>query len=202
MLVHDQFVFLQMRKTGSTYLTDALQRELPSEICKLQKHSNWARIPPQAVGRPVLSFIRNPWDWYVSWYHFNLMRGGTPNGFWKAVSAQGTLNFTDTVHRACHVAAAVMGGDLYSTLFRNLIGDGLNSELLTVGRFELLIDDLESFLSAAGVKLTNGGVARIRAGSPLNASDRGPYREYYNKELRDLVGEWCQPLIDRFGYTF
>ena len=27
-------------------------------------------MPPEAEGRPVLMYVRNPWDWYVSWYHF------------------------------------------------------------------------------------------------------------------------------------
>jgi hypothetical protein len=202
-LVHDRFVFLQMRKTGSTFLVDALRRELPEGSCRaLSKHSDWGKMPPAAARLPVLVYVRNPWDWYVSWYHFNQMQGGTPNGFWRTLSGNGQVGFTTTVRRACVGAAAIMGGDLYSTLFRNLVGDGLDSERLTVARFESLFDDLEGFLASAGVALADGAIERIRAGSPVNASGHGPYREYYDDKSRDVVEEWCRPLIDRFDYRF
>jgi hypothetical protein len=201
MVIHSQFVFLQMRKTGSTYLTTALKREL-TDVRELQTHADWAEIPTEAAGRPVLTFIRNPWDWYVSWYHFNLRRGGNPNGFWGAMSNEGELGFTDTVRKACKVTRTIVGGDLYSSLFRNLVGDGIGSQRLTVGRFESFVDDLEVFLSAVGAQLKEGGMGRIREGSPLNASTHGHYREYYDDELRDVVRKTCRPLIERFGYRF
>jgi hypothetical protein len=201
--IHDQFVFLEMRKTGSTYLVDALQRELPSGIeSPLGKHAAWWQIPSEASGRPVLAYTRNPWDWYVSWHHFNLKQGGAPNGFWRALSAQGALGFAETARKAVTLGTTIMGADLYSTLFRNLVGEALDSELLTIGRFETLFDDLESFLTVAGVELPDGAMARIRAGSPLNASEHGLYRDYYDDELRDLVGDSCRPLIERFSYEF
>lgn len=200
MFVHDQFVFLQMRKTGSTFLVDALERELPSGGSKgLGKHWGWSKIPPCAVGLPVLTYVRNPWDWYVSWYHFNLMHGGVTD-YWKVLSAEGTRSFGVTVRYALEASQSVMGGDLYSTLFRNITGDGLYSETLTIGRFESLVDDLETFLSATEVVFPAAGFARMRAAAPVNASDRCSYLEYYDDELYDLVGEWCGPLIDRFGY--
>jgi hypothetical protein len=203
MFVHDRFVFLQMRKTGSTFLIDALERELPGgRTLSDDKHASWAKIPPEAAGRPVLVYTRNPWDWYVSWHHFNLAHGGMANGFWRTLSAQGTRDFTETVSRAIRVSNAIMGADLYSTLYRNLVGDGLDSQLLTVGRYESLCEDLERFLAAAGVELEEGGIARIRAGEPINASEHAPYRDYYDEELRDLIGDSCRPLLERFGYEF
>ena len=71
-----------------------------------------------------------------------------------------------------------------------------------MGRFESLVDDLGGFLDSAGVELPDGAIERIRSAAPLNASERGPYRDYYDDELRDLVGESCRPLIERFGYAF
>jgi len=202
--VHDRFVFLQMRKTGSTFLVDALERALPEgSVVPDAKHASWAKIPPEASTRPVLAYTRNPWDWYVSWHHFNLAHGGMPNGFWRVLSAQGTRSFAETVREAVVVSTTIMGADLYTTLFRNLVADGLDSELLTVGRYESLFDDLERFLAAAAVDLANGALlAGIREGGPLNASEHGPYRDYYDDELHDLIAEACRPLIDRFGYAF
>lgn len=42
----------------------------------------------------------------------------------------------------------------------------------------------------------------VRTASPSNASERGPYADYYDEELRELVRESCQAIIDRFGYRF
>src|ERR1044072_61622 len=136
-LVHDRFVFLQMRKTGSTFLSTVLQEELPSgTLSPGSEHADWSKIPSGADDRPVLVYVRNPWDWDVSWYHFSLMQGGTGNGYWRVLSERGELGFAETMRKALRASVAIMGADLFSTLFRNLIGDGLNSERLTVGRFE------------------------------------------------------------------
>ncbi len=203
MLVHDRFVFLQMRKTASTFLVDALEDELPDgSLERHRKHAPWGEMPSEAAERPVLAFVRNPWDWYTSWYHFNRENGGQPNGFWIAMSQAGELDFPATMRNAFQLGFAIMGGDLYSTLFRNLVGDGLDSSRLTVGRFESLIDDFERFLDCAGVELPDGAIDRIRLRSPLNASVHEPYREYYDEGTRDLVATWCRPLIERFGYEF
>ena len=63
---------------------------------------------------------------------------------------------------------------------------------------------LEFRLRRGRARLRDDGeeIGRIRAGAPVNASDHGPYRDYYDDELRDLVGKACRPLIERFGYRF
>lgn len=191
-----------MRKTASTFLGGVLAQELPSGVLLQQKHSDWGKIPLKAAELPVLVYIRNPWDWYVSWYHFNEARGGMPNGYWRMLSSEGTLGFEATVERACTLSTRIMGADLFSTLFRNLVGDGLFSDRLTVGRFELLVAHLESFLGTVGVTLSEGALARIRRINPVNSSNHGPYSDYYGDDLRMLVERSCQPLIERFGYRF
>jgi hypothetical protein len=34
-------------------------------------HFPCADIPAEASDLPVVGIVRNPWDWYVSWYAFN-----------------------------------------------------------------------------------------------------------------------------------
>lgn len=191
-----------MRKTGSTFLATALERALPpGSIRSTDKHYGWQWIPAEAAALPVLAYVRNPWDWYVSWYHFNVGRE-TQNGIFRALSADCRNDFATTVRNACAGLTALIGGDLYSSLFRNLVGDGLDSPRLTVGRFESFADDLEHFFSCAGVDLPESAIAEVRAMPPLNTSKRGPYRDYYDDRLRDHVERSCEPLIERFGYRF
>jgi hypothetical protein len=94
------------------------------------------------------------------------------------------------------------GDDFYTTRFRRFCGEGLQSDELTFGRFERLLEDLDCFLKAAGAPLSERSMARIRTAEPLNPTQRRPYREYYDGELRDLVADSCRMLIARFGYRF
>ncbi len=34
-------------------------------------HYPYSMLPPGHSDLPVLGMVRNPWDWYVSWYAFN-----------------------------------------------------------------------------------------------------------------------------------
>ena len=217
MLIHDRFVFLHVPKTGGRFVRSALLGELP-ECRELSgggaRHYGWERIPAEAVGRPVLAFVRNPWDWYVSWYSFAAAQ--PPALLERLVSIRpwlrdvlvsdpdvGSLklgDFDTTIRRACTRAAG--GEGVYVASLNAAFGSGLGSQLLTVGRFESLIDDLESFLALVGVVLDDDARGRIRAMDSIGAGDRGPYRAYYDDELRDLVATSCAEPIERFGYGF
>ncbi len=247
MLIHDRFVFLHVPKTGGTFLDRELRRELPgcqppSNVPR-SAHHGWDAIPAEARGRPVLVFVRNPWDWYVSWYSFAVgqpeesferARAGRP--LFRRLFADGSNrgpapdppgpnranDFAVAIRRACtgivesddpvalepvvrgfDLAQLLMEGhDFYSARLRFTVGAAFESDLATIGRFESLLDDLESFFEKAGVDLPDGAMERIRAAEPRNTSRHGPYREYYDEELRDLVGTSCRTLIERFDYSF
>lgn len=170
-------------------------------------HPGWDDIPRQARGRPVLVYVRNPWDWYVSWYHAVLNSDPSP----LATGAVGPTDFSSVLRKVCsggvdpdgHPPPATgRGDDFYTTRFRRFCGEGLQSDELTFGRFERLLEDLDCFLKAAGAPLSERSMARIRTAEPLNPTQRRPYREYYDGELRDLVADSCRMLIARFGYRF
>ena len=259
MLIHDRFVFLHMPKTGGLFVRGVLERELsglwsPPDVPRHLHHSRFA-IPDWATDKPVLAFVRNPWDWYVSWYHFFAERAPrAAASLWtresltrwlfadrRSDSAATLSDFATTVQRACGNGGGrtlaevarhhrlhdppegldappeivtpwlptarvgerlVEGYDIYSAGFLSGLGGELESETLTIGRFESLIADLERFLAEAGVGLSADAQARIRSEGIVNASSRSDYRDYYDVELRDLVETSCGELIDRFGYRF
>jgi hypothetical protein len=209
MLIHDRFVFIHLPKTAGSFLATNLRREMPDGSLvsgvRNRKHPGWDDIPAQARGRPVLVFVRNPWDWYVSWYHFLLKRAPDP----QVRADAGIGDFASTIRRACSGLidpdsheAPPPGEDIYTTRFRRFCGAGLDSEMLTFGRFESLVDDLDRFLTAAGAPLSAEAVTRIRESEPHNVTVHDPYPRYYDDELRDLVGECCQMIVRRFDYTF
>jgi hypothetical protein len=67
---------------------------------------------------------------------------------------------------------------------------------------EQLREDLIAFVRLANVPQSEALVDAIRQSPANNESMRGDYRDYYDADLRDLVGRSSRWMIDRFGYTF
>jgi hypothetical protein len=211
MLIHERYVFIHLPKTGGTFLASALRREMPPGSLVRgapgKKHPGWDDIPQEARNRPVLVYVRNPWDWYVSWYHAAVVPRRPPG----EPATTGVNDFDTVIRAAC---SGLIGPsrlqplppgereDFYTTRIRRFCSDGLSSDRLTFGRFESLVDDLDNFLSAAGAPLDDAAIARIRGAEPLNTTNHRHYRDYYSDDLRDLVRECCRMPIERFGYHF
>lgn len=225
MLIHERFIFLHFQKTAGTYVADALMRELPAGSLTRgaphKLHPGWRDIPPEATDKPALMFIRNPWDWYASWYHF--VRAREPdNVIFRRLFANGGADFATVVSAACHRPDATgdpelarlaatgdplsrhfaAGHDFYTASFLAFTADGLDSDRLTIGRFESLVDDLHGFLRRVGISLDDAAMERLRSGDPLKVTPHPPYRELYDAALCDLVGSSCRAMVDSFGYAF
>jgi hypothetical protein len=231
MLIHERFVFLHVPKTGGRFIRHVLGQEISQcrELPIESRHDGWDKIPKEAAGLPVLGFVRNPWDWYVSWYSFIVegmvqvppihellftveqTRGARTPGDFRTAVRQACTGIVDSGNRA-ELERAVQGFDLaeplmeghdfYTSRLMVTYGAGLHSDQLTIGRLESLADDLEAFLHQAGVEMDDGAIERIRTTKAHGASRRGPYPDYYDDELRDLVGSSCEAMIERFGYSF
>jgi hypothetical protein len=126
------------------------------------------------------SFVRNPWDWQVSLYHYILDH--PENRGHAATKAMGSFrNFvlsrekSDFTQTGCLVDEA-----------RKLLVD-------FVGRFENLEVDFQTICNRVGINATL---------PHINKSDRLGYRDYYDEETRDLTARLYAEDIARFGYTF
>jgi hypothetical protein len=234
MLIHDRFIFLHVPKTGGMFLRDVLKRELPpgtvrDEREEPQVHAGRQDIPEALKGRPVLAYVRNPWDWYVSAYHFmtnpsiapppdpidarivDALLGGYTYDFaemMRAACGNGDLGFSESEvsemveHGALRVQLLFEGYDYYTSLVLGQIGTEPFDAALTIGRFETLVDDLEQFFAKEEIVVADGAFSRIRAAEPINTSIHRPYRQYYDDDLRDRVGGSCKMIVERFNYTF
>jgi hypothetical protein len=214
MFVSDCFVFLHVPKTGGTFVQKILARHLPMEQVN-GRHSSYRDLSEEQRALPVLCIVRNPWDWYVSWYHHNLAVGGEKSEswskrvIWEDLLASGQADFRSATARACrggfrHPLAAMMedeGLDLYSALFKSIVGEALDHPRLTVLRFESLRAELLRFL-VEHVEVS----AALRRGvlfqRPRRTSEHGPYAGYYDDELRQLVGEKTTWLRSSYPYEF
>jgi hypothetical protein len=72
MIATDRFVFLHLERTGGNFFSEFLRLFIPGE--ELGYHAPRSRLPERYAHLPVIGFIRNPWDWYVSFYYHKRFR--------------------------------------------------------------------------------------------------------------------------------
>jgi hypothetical protein len=215
MLLSDDFVYLHMPKTGGGTIRSVLETVLPKHYVRKGPHPHvhpgWRLIPADAADLPVFCHVRNPWDWYVSWYCYACPRKRpNPRKLWQSAFGD-QPDFHTFVRRACtgklehdrpEIADALRGGmDFYTARWLDLVG-GLDDERLCVGRFERLFEDLEAFMRSADAPVPDDFIARATEVEGVHLGRRGPYQDYYDDETRALVERSSSHFLERFGYRF
>lgn len=95
MIVTDYFVYIHVSRTGGTFLNKLILEQVPGARM-IQYHGHLRDLPEKYSGLPVLGFVRNPWDWYVSMY-FDYKR--KQQFVFQILSDRGALGFQPTVTR-------------------------------------------------------------------------------------------------------
>jgi hypothetical protein len=128
------------------------------------------------------AFVRNPWDWQVSNYHYVRQR-------------------TDHPFHAQY--ARFRDFDDYLDWRINDEGPELQQEFVLDDAGELIVDFVGHFESLAEDFATVCRRIGIPAELPhINRSEHSDYREHYTAATRDLVAEAYRSDIDYFGYDF
>jgi hypothetical protein len=71
MIATDHFTFVHLHKCGGSFISQFLLRFFPSAR-RIGYHYPRTALPPDLRARPVLGCVRNPWDFYVSYYVFQI----------------------------------------------------------------------------------------------------------------------------------
>jgi hypothetical protein len=219
MLITRDFVFLHVPKTGGQFVRRLCHQYLPSEriiLNSLNAHSPYEKVATEYPDLPMVAFVRNPWDWYASWYHFFIERPPPPDqagALWRTVFGEGRNSFRDAVTIACtgEGMGAVRGRELmrergidyYSAVHWRIAGVGAEAGRVEMCRFESLGDDFVAFLERHGVPVPEGLYKALKTERAFGQSRRErDYRAYYDDELRDVVGAKAARLIADYGYSF
>ncbi|NQV07041.1 sulfotransferase family 2 domain-containing protein [bacterium] len=225
MLITEKFVFIHVPKTGGDFIRRLCSRHMPKEWMvdtETTKHGADLDIPEEYRHLPRFALVRNPWDWHVSWYHY-LMGSGRPEHHRDRVKEQNpgfveltdgfTNDFPTTMRRLYDPdlaqsmtglarRASSEGVDLLSMRLRRQLGDSLDRDLTTIGKFENLRDEVQGFLSQIGVPLSDRFRFELFERPAVNRSTRARYQDYYDEQLAGLIGARASWITDRWEYSF
>jgi len=148
------------------------QRALPDEFGKFYK----------------FAFVRNPWDWQVSMYHFLLKEKQNPR--YNTVSQLGS--FKKYLEWVVEEKKPFPRGA--TKLQKMMLVDNSGRVAVDeIGRFETLAEDFRRITTKVG----------IEASLPkLNSSAHRNYQDYYDAYTKKLVENYFAEDIDLFGYTY
>jgi hypothetical protein len=216
-IITKRFVFVHMPKTGGTWLRDVLKKyKHPLWHLKWRPgHDTSAEAPP---GLPILGTVRNPWDWYVSWYFFRCREYKDRTGLfapdhpkrqdWEALMKRWEehVNQPDARTREGFLRVlprlmepGVLTDGTYTQTHERFFERGRPVHL---ARFETLGVDVTAFLKENRIPNKLKLRTALRTAPRKNTSSHGPYRDYYDEDARDLVARADRAIIARYGYEF
>lgn len=228
MIICPEFIFLHLHKSGGTFANQLLLKCVPGAH-RAGYHLPYAELPAAFRHLPVAGTVRNPWDYYVSWYFFQRQQE-RPNALFLVCSDKGALDFDGTIRnlvtlhenesriKALEAAfprefmqhglnltsrciAHIRGSGLgfYSFLYRRLYAGAASPRIIPT---ECLRDGLRALLADLATQAGPLATLFLDQAPPLNTSRHGPFRDYYSPSLRDLVGQHEQTVIQAHDYRF
>jgi hypothetical protein len=230
MIVTDKFVFVHLPRSGGTFASEVIWKFFPSAH-EVGYHLPRSLLPSEYSHLPVLGAVRNPWEFYVSWYYHVWPRdAATTLVSW--VTENGKLGFTGTTRNALNLgvnnerldALVEMLPEQVDYQRRNIpnitkeavmrvrdTGLGYytfrfnhlfgNADDMFVCRLETLREDLVGFFEGIGAA-TDELRDYVLHSDKQNTAEHLHYSTYYTPELAELVLLRDRPLIERFGYVF
>ena len=230
MIVTDKFVFVHLPRTGGTFVSEVIRKFFPSAH-EIGHHLPRELLPREYSHLPVLGTIRNPWEFYVSLYHYILPRGAAST-FVSWMSENGTLDFEGSIRNLLNLGVNDERIDVLIEMLpehvdysrtqipnvskdtmRQVRGTGVAyftfrfNQMFGVAddvffcRLETLNQDLVAFFEGIGAA-TDELRDYVLHSDKKNISEHLHYSTYYTPELAELVSMRDHPVIKRFGYVF
>lgn len=216
MVLHNNWVFLHLQKTGGMFFEKFLLKNILGSKFGNSRHGGFSRIPEKyKKNKIVFGTIRNPWDWYVSWYHKlqmghiifkDLYHNKDFDAFLFDIFKRKDgiirdLNFSEISKCDIGILSYRYSKCFLKTPSFNSKDDLMTSQesffLTNLCYFHTMKNDLTRILN-----LNKKQIQILYTTPPVNTSSHKKYQEYYNDETRNLVYEKDQFLIDKYRFKF
>jgi len=147
-------------------------------------------LPEQFASFYKFAFVRNPWDWQVSMYHFVLKMQADLDA--HTVAQLGSFERYLAWVVATDKPRPFPRG---ATKFQKAMLVDKSGQLGVddIGRFETLSEDFNRFAAKIGIDVSLPN---------LNRSQHKRYHDYYDDHTKKLVAKHFAEDIDLFEYTF
>ena len=230
MLVTDRFVFVHLPRSGGTFVSEVIRKFFPSAH-EIGYHLPRVLLPREYSHLPVLGGVRNPWEFYASWYHHQYSNNSYSPLF-CSLSENRKLDFDQTIRNALNLSVSDDKLDfliqalpenfdyqkrhvpnLTKDVMRKIRGTGIGlytfrfnllfgqADDVFFCRVESLRSDLMAFFERIGA-MSDALRSYVLSLDKKNISEHLHYSTYYTPELAELVLNRDRPLIERFGYVF
>ena len=198
MILSRHFVYIHVPKTGGTFVSRVFREHAPAEWeCRhVPEHPSVAAIPASHRHLPILTTIRSPWTWYVSWYHFNKAKDNG-YGFFEDMSEGGTLGFRETVRNVLEHPSVDRGLGGYSALLAWTFRDRIRE--VRFARLERLAAELPPLLAAC-CDVPESLSDAIRTRPPANRSAPGDPQDLYDDDLAARIWARDRRIFATCGY--
>jgi hypothetical protein len=202
MIIHPKFVFLHLQKCAGTFTERFLLKAFPGGKHIRPQHKGVSSRPKKKL---LFGTIRNPWDWYVSWWASN----GNPKDqgiFFKYAK----LDFNDFIQCVLHDAKGIFHDVNFNRmreLDQGVLKFRYDKTFATLPSFvcktENLKKDLIRCFQKSNMPLTVEQISIYddmkRANTSVRQSD---YRRYYSDESRRAIEHKEREIIESYGYSF
>ncbi len=124
MICSDKFTFIHLHKTAGQTLNDIIYDSQPSAKA-IGYHYPISKLPAKYKNVPVVGIVRNPWDWYLSWFTFNSV-GGIKNPLFNIVSNGKQADFKTTITNLLNYPNDSQASARFRECHRRLLPDEFN----------------------------------------------------------------------------
>ena len=166
MITTDKFVFIHMHKTGGQTINHIIEQCVPS-VRHIGYHYPYHLLPPECSGLPIVGMVRNPWDWYISWYAFNISLNDV-NPLFFIVSDAGQADFKNTLKNLINLGSDTPRNRNYRNALIEMLPESLDGNQGVLRRVTHCVRELYTAhlrgVGVAGNRHDQGGDDLTRPG--------------------------------------
>ena len=197
MVRHPKFIYVHLQKCAGTFVSTYLDDNISKT--KWNPHQKHLGLNVRPKNKFIFGTIRNPFDWYVSWYIFGVNVHGKfsknktfPEFMELLYEQKGMLH--DINMNICNRDNIGVYTFRHNKVF-NIYPD-------FICRFENLEEDLIKCFDENNFPLNEEQKEILYNTKKINTSQHSHYSEYHNDKTIEIIMERDKLIIDKYGYKF